>query len=454
MAGAPPICDGSASIRQAGKLMSDNRAILVRTSSGYGIVTDSDFRRRVLSAGLSLDRPIAEIMTFPVHVVDREMLEDDVVLEMLEFGVHQLPVMEGEAVIGMVSDLDLLGAKRRSPFDLRSRIDCAGSSADLAAIGQSFSPAAADLWKAGVDAEHVALWSGALTDRLTARLVEISVDHLGPAPVAWAWLALGSLGRREQALAADQDHALIYDNEGAGHDDYFAELAQEVVTGLAASGFPKCESGVMATEPAWRMSVGDWLGRLDQWMSEPDRLYGFLSGVVFDYRRIAGTLNIVPDLDRMAKKAASNFQFVKRLGGLAIAHKTPLGPLGRLKTTNASGRPRTLDIKETGLFPIIEMARALALSSGFAVPSTLRRLRQVGDDPEWSDASGSLIQVFKTMQQVRFQHQVRQLDAGVPVDDLVVLGQLDRFTRLQVRDAFGVLRSVLDEFAYRFDLKR
>jgi signal-transduction protein with cAMP-binding, CBS, and nucleotidyltransferase domain len=58
------------------------------------------------------------------------------------------------------------------------------------------------------------------------------------------------------------------------------------------------------------------------------------------------------------------------------------------------------------------------------------------------------------MQQVRFQHQVRQLDAGVPVDDLVVLGQLDRFTRLQVRDAFGVLRSVLDEFAYRLDLKR
>ena len=328
--------------------MSDHRAVLVRTPSGYGIVTDSDLRRRVLSAGLSLDRPIAEVMTFPVHVVDREMLEDDVVLEMLEFGVHQLPVVEGEAVIGMVSDLDLLGAKRRSPFDLRSRIDCAGSSADLAEIGQSLSHAAADLWKAGVDAEHVGLWSGALTDRLTARLLEICVDHLGPAPVAWAWLALGSVGRREQALAADQDHALIYDNKGEVHDDYFAELAGEVVTGLAASGFPECESRVMATEPAWRMSVGDWLGRLDQWMSEPDRLYGFLSGIVFDYRRIAGTLNIVPDLDRMAKKAASNFQFVKRLGGLAIAHKTPLGQLGRLRTPRLAVGPGSSTSRRPG----------------------------------------------------------------------------------------------------------
>ena len=138
MGGTPPICDGSTSIRQASKLMSDHRAVLVRTPSGFGIVTDSDLRRRVLSAGLSLDRPVAEVMTFPVHVVDRETAEDDVVLEMLEFGVHQLPVVDGEAVIGMVSDMDLLGAQRRSPFHLRRRIDCAGSSADLAEMGKAF----------------------------------------------------------------------------------------------------------------------------------------------------------------------------------------------------------------------------------------------------------------------------------------------------------------------------
>ena len=149
--------------------------------------------------GAFVGRPVAEVMTFPVHVVDRETAEDDVVLEMLEFGVHQLPVVDGEAVIGMVSDMDLLGAQRRSPFHLRRRIDCAGSSADLAEIGQSLPQAAVDMWKAGLDAEHIGLWSSALTDRLTARLLDICVDHLGPAPAEWAWLALGSLGRREQA---------------------------------------------------------------------------------------------------------------------------------------------------------------------------------------------------------------------------------------------------------------
>jgi CBS domain-containing protein len=362
--------------------------------------------------------------------------------------------VEGEAVIGMVSDLDLFGAQRQSPFDLRHRIDSAETSADLAEIGRSFPRAAADLWKAGVDAEHIGLWLGALTDRLTARLLDFCVDRLGPAPVGWAWLALGSLGRREQALTADQDHALIYDIEGEGHDDYFAELAREVVTALADSGFPKCESQVMATEPAWRMSLGDWLSRLDQWIAEPDRLYGFLSGIVFDYRRIAGTLDIAPELDRMTQKAATSFQFLKRLSGLAIAHQTPLRPFGRLRTTDGGDGHRTLDIKKTGLFPVTEMARALALSSGVEVPSTLLRLRQVGDDPEWSDACASLIQVFKTMQQMRFEHQVQQLDAGLSADDLIVPAQLERLTRLQLRDAFHILRAVLDELAYRLDLVR
>ncbi|HEX2421341.1 MAG TPA: DUF294 nucleotidyltransferase-like domain-containing protein [Acidimicrobiia bacterium] len=454
MAGAPPICDSSTSIRQASKLMADHRAVLVRTASGFGIVTDSDLRRRVLSEGISPDRPIAQVMTFPVHVVDRETLVDDVVLDMLELGVHHLPVVEGDAVIGMVSDLEVFGNKRRSPLDLRSRVDSAESSAELADIGRGFPHAAIDLWKAGVDAEHVGLWLGTLTDRLTARLLDICVDHLGPAPVGWAWLALGSLGRCEQALTADQDHALIYDDGGQGHDEYFAELARKVVTGLAASGFPECESRVMATEPAWRMSIGDWLYRLDQWMAEPDRLYGFFSGIVFDYRRIAGTLEIVPELDRMARKAAKDFHFVKRLAELAIAHPSPLLPLGRLRTTNAGGGRRTLDIKETGLFPITEMARALALGSGVAVPSTLQRLRWAGNDTEWSEASASLIQVFKTMQQVRLQHQVRQLHAGWPADDLIVPGQLDRLTLLQLRDAFRVLRAVMGDLAYRLDLMK
>ena len=180
-------------------------------------------------------------------------------------------------------------------------------------------------------------------------------------------------------------------------------------------------------------------------------LHSFLSGIMFDYRQIAGSLDVVPDLDRMTAKAASNDRFIKRMGGLARAHQSPLGTLDRLKHIVGFGN-RAFDIKETGLFPITEMARTLALRSGVAASSTLQRLRRVGEDPEWLEAGTSLSKVFKTMQQARFEHQVRQFDDGLPPDDLLVPDELDRLSRLHLKDAFGVLRSTLDQCVYRLGL--
>lgn len=432
-------------------MMASHRAIVVRTPAGLGIVTDSDLRRRVVAEGWTSDRPIADAMTYPMVVTSPDQPVDDVALQMLEEGFHHVPVMEGEEVVGMVSDLELLELQRRLPFSLRRRIDTARAPEELSEVGHELPGAAVDLWRSGVDAAHVGLWMSALTDRLTVRLLQAGLDRLGPAPVPWSWLMLGSVGRREQALTADQDHALIYANEGEVYDTYFAALAEGVVAALVAAGFPECESRVMSSDPGWRMSLENWTSRLDQWMSEPDRSYSFLSGIMFDYRQIDGNLDVIPELDRMTAQAASNFRFLRRMGGLALAHRSPLGALDRIKRL-LGATAGIFDIKETGLFPITEMARVLALSAGVAVPSTLERLRRVGRDPEWSEASTSLTEVFKALQQVRFQHQARQFDAGLRPDDLVRPAQLDRLTRLQMTDAFKVLGSTLDQCAYRLNL--
>jgi CBS domain-containing protein len=452
MSSPPPICDSDLSIRDASRMMAGHRAILIRTADGYGIVTDSDLRRRVLAEGWSSDRPIADAMTFPVRVVAPERPVDDVALEMVEAGVHHLPVVDDENVVGMVSDLELLDLRRPTPFAMRHRIDSARSSEELAEIGRAFPSAAVALWRSGVDAAHVGLWLSALTDRLTVRLLDSELARLGPAPVGWAWLTLGSVGRREQALTADQDHALIYANQGEIHDTYFGSLAEGVVAALAAAGFPECESRVMSSEPGWRMSLERWLARLDQWMLEPDLHHSFLSGIMFDYRQIAGPLDVTSELDQVTAKAASNPHLLKRMGRLALAHQSPLGMLDRLRQIAGASRRRVLDIKETGLFPTTEMARTLALRLGVSAPSTLERLRLVAEDPEWLEASTSLTQVFKAMQQVRFQHQARQFDAGLPQDDLVMPVELDRLNRLHLRDSFRVLRSTLDQCAYRLEL--
>ena len=76
---------------------------------------------------------------------------------------------------------------------------------------------------------------GSSIDAFTRRLLGFAVADLGDAPTAWAWLALGSEARLEQALHTDQDHALAYDPGDLTTeelDPYFAQLAERVTSGI------------------------------------------------------------------------------------------------------------------------------------------------------------------------------------------------------------------------------
>jgi CBS domain-containing protein len=91
---------------------------------GWGIVTDRDLRSRVLATGRTGDVAVAEVMTAPVFSVPAVSRVAEVLLTMLERGIHHLPVTDsGGRVVGMVTDTDLLGLARQSPFAIRSTIE-------------------------------------------------------------------------------------------------------------------------------------------------------------------------------------------------------------------------------------------------------------------------------------------------------------------------------------------
>ena len=50
-------------------------------------------------------------------------------------------------------------------------------------------------------------------DAATRRLLELGMAEHGEPPFPWAWLALGSAARQEQAIRTDQDHALAFEGD-------------------------------------------------------------------------------------------------------------------------------------------------------------------------------------------------------------------------------------------------
>ncbi len=198
----PLLCPASEPIRDAAQRMTAEgaSAVLVRVGHGLGIVTDRDFRSRVVAAGVSPDAPVSAVMSEPAYTVTADRLAGEILLEMLERNVHHVPVLStaGE-VLGVVDDGDLAAAQGRPPFLLRRAIALAASPGELAAAAAGLDPMIVSLRDAQVAAEQVAAVRSVVLDALTRRLVELAVGAAGDPPAPFTWFALGSLARRKRS---------------------------------------------------------------------------------------------------------------------------------------------------------------------------------------------------------------------------------------------------------------
>jgi CBS domain-containing protein len=99
------------SVRDVAQYMSDRRIGAVAVLDGQrvaGIVSERDIMSRVVAKGLSPERTkVSEVMTKELLVVGPEESPDDALRKMRQAGCRHLPVVDGDRLIGMISQRDL-----------------------------------------------------------------------------------------------------------------------------------------------------------------------------------------------------------------------------------------------------------------------------------------------------------------------------------------------------------
>ena len=342
------------SVRRAAETMTEQRvsSLLIDSPGGRGIVTDRDLRTRVLSTGSSPDAGIDTIMTRPVVTVPESAMAAEVTALMLERGVHHVPVIAADgSVLGVVTDVDLMALELKTPFVLKSDIERAGSPDQVVEATKELPDAVRTLVEANVDPVDVSHVVAVTVDTATRRLLELGVREFGDPPCPWAWLALGSEARQEQALVTDQDNAMAIDPGDiplAAVDPYFQRLAVFVNDHLERSGFPKCAAGVIASNEEWRHTPVQWKVMFHRWRGGASWVAGALSAIVFDYRSVAGPLDIRSSFDLAIREAANDERFIKRIGKTALEHRPPTGFVRDAVMHHDSGAAQMLDIKQGG----------------------------------------------------------------------------------------------------------
>jgi CBS domain-containing protein len=425
------------SARDAARIMAeaDISCVLVRLDEGYGIVTDSDIRRKLVARGLSYDTPAAELMAAPAMTFAADRLAVDAMIDMLDAGVHHLPVVDASgAPLGVLTATDLMYLESRTPFALRRSIAHAATVDGVIAAARHLPQTIVALIRAGVPATDVGRVVALTGDTTTIRLLDLSFEVHGTPPTAWAWMALGSTARREASLASDQDNALAY-ADGAD-DAWFERLAADVNGGLAACGFGPDNAEVLARNRVWRMSREQWMQVFRACLEKPDRSHLIRAAVAFDFRHVWGALRIVPPLVEIERRARDHPDFIRRLARTATDWKPPLGFRKTLQV-DADG---AFDIKRGAIVPICNLARFHALASGVTISSTLERLQAAEAEGDLeSEAAAELREAFELVTRLRLEHQAAQVERGQTPDNRVQPGQLPPLTRSQLRAA---LRSI------------
>jgi CBS domain-containing protein len=441
-------CAPDATLREAARRLGEgatSELLVVLSDQELGIVTDADVRAAVADGAVSLDQPVRGIARSPVPTVPARQLAVEAAVDMVAAGAEHLVVLDGDQVKGMLSSADLLGLDARSPIALRHAILQADDEEALVRTTGQLRTLFLLLMRAGVPPRELGRVLSLQLDAITARLIDFSIRSREPAPVAWAWLDLGSAARREFTLASDQDNALAYatpePDAADAIDRYFERLGSDVNQGLVRCGIGLDNNGVLAGRRLWRMSTEGWLKTFAECLTEPDESHLIRASVSFDFRPTAGGLAVVPELTRYIRDARNHPQFMRLVARTAIGHQVALGFRGQLATGRGDSPPGRLDLKHEAIIPLVNLVRFYALANGVTISPTLDRINTVASVGGLErEAADELSEAFGAITRRRFEHHAAQIDAGLTPDNLIDPGELSPIARADLREALHVVR--------------
>ncbi len=408
---------------------------LVRDAGRLGIFTTTDLRDALLRPEPPAELPVREVARFDTIDIHPDADLFEALWLMVRHRVHRLLVREGDQVLGLLSQLDLVSFVANHSHIVALQIDEAASVAELAAAAARIDTMVALLHGDGIKVERIARLVGELNARLFARLWSL----LAPAELVAnsCLLTMGSEGRGEQIVKTDQDNALLLRDgfECPG----LADIAARFNAALAELGYPVCPGQIMVTNPLWRQPLAAFKDTLREWIYGADPEGTLRLAIFVDSLAVAGDAGLLDQArDHLDRILVGSDSFFARFASAIDRFDSQPSWWQRL-TANRGDEP--LDLKKLGTFPVVHGVRALALQQQLRVTGTAARLRLLVEREQFdADLARDVLDALHYLMAVRLTHQLRQERAGERPDNAVRLSELGILERDALRDALGVVR--------------
>ncbi|MBM7552351.1 DUF294 nucleotidyltransferase-like domain-containing protein [Thalassobacillus pellis] len=398
-------------------------------------------------------RPVRDyIVEAPFVIADQSFIYD--ALGYLKYHPTELiPVMHKDTVAGVLRQSSFFEIKNSVYFDLTYRISNATDLEVLKALSpvnnDRFQQFVYNLLKEDMYAFDITELISNYNERLHKQIIEIAEAEMvkegyGLPPVNYCFIAMGSLGRKEQAFSTDQDNGLILANyahlpHANKVEEYFRLLAEKVNRMLDECGFPYCTGNIMAKNDKWRKSLDDWYDSVKQWIEimDAEEIRDFT--IFVDFRPIFGDFSLAYELRKyVVSKIQRSFKLQQLLMKDTLRFRVPIQPFGRI---TGAGKKRILNLKKSSIMQIVNAIRIYSIKYGVEDVNTVKRLGVLTEHERFHprDAENAKLALHRLLT-FRLTENLKQLRENEKLSSELHLGQLSRDEKKMLRDALMIAK--------------
>lgn len=461
----PITCSKDTTIKEAAQIMTKKRVgsiVITNAEHPIGIITDKDLRTKIATGQFGIEDLVTQIMSAPVITYPENITVAEAQIAMLQHRITHLCITEDGTpqtpLKGILSEHDIVVIRGNNPSVLVKEIKRATHAEALKYIRAKAQNLLQRYLEQGIPIAFVSKIITAINTAITKRVITLCIDEMpNEPPVSFAWMALGSQGRKEQLLLTDQDNALVFEDVNASNysatKQYFLALSKRINEQLNTVGFEFCPAEMMACNPKWCLSVSEWHTQFNTWITQPDQDKIMLCSIFFDFDFIYGNKALINKLSESIFEAIGSYEiFLNFLGLNALKNPPPLSFFRQFVVEHSGEHKNEFDLKARAMMPLVDAARVLILSKNISdCNSTVLRYETLASlEPQNKDLYISCANAFKILLRFRTVDGLKDKDSGRFLD----LKTLNKTDRLKLKSCFKPIKDVQDLISTRFRLSQ
>ena len=439
----PIILDADETIFNAVGVLKENKgsSLLVKgKDEQLGIVTDTDFREKIILNRMSFDEPISKIATFGLKYVSSEEFLFNAQLTMNKFGIKRLIVRDDKTkkITGVLDLIALTSFFASHTYSVTLELENASSVEELKKGSENFIRVIRTLYAKGVKVRYISKLISQLNGKLFHKLFELTA----PAKLIEesTLIIMGSEGRGEQILRTDQDNALILSDNCDISQKELEEFTSIFSAHLCDFGYPKCSGNIMVNNSYWRIRLQEFKKRLYSWVYSNKAEDLMNLAIFYDAVAVSGDTKLLDELkDYLFGICSHAPAFQSHFARPILNFETPLSMFANFIVSKKEHK-NELDIKKGGIFPIVHGARSLSLEYDIKTTNTVERLKELNNqDILDREFVSELIEAFNFLLTLRLKARLEKIDCELEPDNYINPSNLNTLEKDLLRDSFKIV---------------